>query len=423
MDKSCKIRIYPNQTQIKIINKTLHACRAIKNKHLEVNIKAYKEEKKHINNYAFSLLVNEQKHIEGSEYAFYKGISSKALRGAIDESEQRFQKFFNKKSGYPKFISRKKVTKESYFLEKPSIHFNTGKKNIIYLPILHDMRITERSYLPNKEDVSGGRIIKENDKYYVMFVYDYLPEKLKKYNDIHMGIDLGIHNYMTIYDDANVCYPIKSFLNDEKYQKIKEKIVRLQQIIAYKAEINYGKLLNKYLDKHNGEYPSDKYKKIMKGESYNSSRIRYLKQKIKNLQKTLVNIRKDFINKKAYSLTARIKPKSITIEDLDISDMISTDKQEGQHDLHRKIGESNFYYFRKKLTEKCYQFFVELRIADQYYPSSKTCSSCGHVKKDLQLSDRVYICSKCGLEIDRDENAAKNLCFLKDYIVLTKFKK
>ena len=95
--------------------------------------------------------------------------------------------------------------------------------------------------------------------------------------------------------------------------------------------------------------------------------------------------------------------RSITIEDLNVSGMMKN-----RH-LSRAIAESEFYYFRALLERKCSEFGIQLRLADRYYASSKTCSHCGHVKRDLKLSDRVYVCSECGLVIDRDYNAAINL--------------
>lgn len=96
-------------------------------------------------------------------------------------------------------------------------------------------------------------------------------------------------------------------------------------------------------------------------------------------------------------------PKRIVIEDLEVSKMLK-DKR-----LSEEIIEQCFYKFREYLTYKCEEKGIELVVADKYYPSSKTCSCCGNIKKNLKLSDRAYVCDKCGLIIDRDINAAINL--------------
>ena len=82
------------------------------------------------------------------------------------------------------------------------------------------------------------------------------------------------------------------------------------------------------------------------------------------------------------------------------------------HKLARHIQDSKFYDIRKKLTYKCENNNIKLIIADRWYPSSKTCSQCGCIKKDLKLSDRVYKCPHCGAVIDRDLNAAINLSMI-----------
>ena len=151
----------------------------------------------------------------------------------------------------------------------------------------------------------------------------------------------------------------------------------------------------------------------MKGESYKTSQIRKLMRKIRRVKSIQNNIRRDFINKLVYTLTAIIKPSVITIENLDISEMT---KRNGTKDttLHKHIVESAFYMFKLALINKCDYYGITIRCADKYFASSKICSHCGHKKKNLTLQDRVYKCNKCGLEINRDENASINLLNLKD---------
>ena len=98
----------------------------------------------------------------------------------------------------------------------------------------------------------------------------------------------------------------------------------------------------------------------------------------------------------------KTKPKYITIEDLNVSGMMKN-----KH-LSKAIASQGFYYFRKWLEYKCDSLGIELRVVDRFYPSSKACCVCGHIKTDLKLKDRVYNCG-CGNQIDRDLNAAINL--------------
>ena len=91
------------------------------------------------------------------------------------------------------------------------------------------------------------------------------------------------------------------------------------------------------------------------------------------------------------------------MEDLNVSGLMKN-----RH-LAKAIQEQCFYEFRRQMEYKCEAKGIELQFADRFFPSSKTCSCCGHIKKDLKLKDRTYICSECGLKIDRDFNAALNL--------------
>ena len=121
----------------------------------------------------------------------------------------------------------------------------------------------------------------------------------------------------------------------------------------------------------------------------------------------LSNIRENYHNQIANALV-KAKPEYITIENLNIRGMIKN------RCLSKAISKQGFSKFVEKLKFKCYENSIQLRQVDRFYPSSKTCSNCGNIKKDLKLSDRIYKCS-CGLKIDRDLNAAINLKNAKEY--------
>ena len=313
---------------------------------------------------------------------------------------------------FPKFKSRKRIHKESYFFIKNQIGYITH--NIIKIPILGNIRITQNYDLPNIKNITSGRLIREYNKYYIMLIYEYNNEYLDLTKNL-LGIDLGLKNYCIV---ANSSYDIgtgviKHFKNNPKYKKINDKIIKLQQIISHKAEINYYRLLNKWLDNNPTKELNEKYKRIMKGESYDSSQIRKLFKKIRTLKSKLNNIRYGFINKTVNTLTAITKPRCITVEDLNVMDMI---KHNGTKDikLHKAIQESSFYSFKIKLMLKCLEYGIKFRMVTRWYPSTKKCFICNHKFKDITLKDRTLYCPNCGLEIDRDVNAAYNMLNVKD---------
>ena len=412
MKKVCKIRIYPNKTQESIINRTLGACRFIYNKYIEYNLNYYKETGKFLSGYEFSKILTEMKKTE--EFSWLNEISRKALVESVFLCEKSYKKFFKKKQiRPPRFRSRKQPV-QSYFFVKDNIHLNTGKKNIICIPILRNVRITERSYLPDENQITSGRVIKEGDKYFVVFIYN-TNVKESTIRSQGCGIDLGIEKFATIHYETGESMIIESFVNSDKFNAINEKIKYYQRLISHKVEVNYGRLLNKYLDHHPDGKIDDNSKNIMKGESYNTSQIQKLKKRISKLYRHKVNIARDIILKLVNILVARTKPRYITIEDLCIKNMIET---EGFHSLHRLITESRWFFFRERLSQKCKEYAIELRISDKFFASSKTCSICGKRHKGLKLSDRVFVCPYCGYKVDRDLNAAINLCNTKKYSIV-----
>ena len=143
-------------------------------------------------------------------------------------------------------------------------------------------------------------------------------------------------------------------------------------------------------------------KQNKKGKEYvKTKNIIKLEKQIQQVDRRLANIRNNYLHQTTTSIV-KTKPYRVVIEDLNVKGMM---KNKHLSDAIRKQG---FYEFRRQLGYKCKFRGIELVVADRFYPSSKTCSQCGKINKDLKLKDRVYSCS-CGLSIDRDLNACINL--------------
>ena len=141
MKKVCKIRFYPNKSQIDLINETLGCCRYVSNKYIAYNEKMHANGHPFISAYEFSKIINKMKK-NNPECMWMNKYSSKAIQDAIMQTEKSFKKFFKKKGGFPRFKSRKRIRKESFFFIRDAVHFDTGAKNIIKIPILGKVRIT-----------------------------------------------------------------------------------------------------------------------------------------------------------------------------------------------------------------------------------------------------------------------------------------
>ena len=191
-----------------------------------------------------------------------------------------------------------------------------------------------------------------------------------------IGIDLGIKSFAVVSDG-------REYHNINKSKRMRKLTKRLKH--------EQRKFMRKI--RHRKEDAAKKCKR---------SNLDKQRLKVQRAYMRLTNKRHDYINKTVHEIV-RTQPEYITIEDLNISGMMKN-----RH-LSRAISECEFWYFRALLERKCREFGIQLRIAGRFYASSKTCSQCGHVKRDLKLSYRVYECSECGLVIDRDYNAAINL--------------
>ena len=266
MKKVCKIRFYPNKSQIDLINGTLGCCRYVSNMYIAYNESMYKDGYPFTSGYDFSRIINKLKK-NNPEYMWMCKYSSKAIKDAIMNTEKSFKNFFKKKGGFPCFKSRKRIKKESFFFIKDNINFDTDIRNIIKIPILGKVRITERNYLPDKKSITSGRVIKDNNKYYLMFIYDYNVDIHMNHSNYRFGIDVGVKNYAIISSSNGDTITVNHFKDWDRVKELEAKKIKLQQLISYKVEVNYYRKLNSYMDKHKDESPCDKTKNIMKGES------------------------------------------------------------------------------------------------------------------------------------------------------------
>lgn len=202
-----------------------------------------------------------------------------------------------------------------------------------------------------------------------------------------LGIDLGIKDLAIV---SNLEKPFKNINKTKEVKRLEKKLKREQRKLSRK-------------------YESFKQKNKMRGEVTRQN-IQKQVVKVQIIHQKLSNIRGNYTNQTVNEIV-KTKPSYITIEDLNVRGMMKN-----RH-LAKAISKQCFNKFRVKLTNKCKQDGIELRVVDRWYPSSKTCSECGSIKKDLNLSDRVYICTSCGCILDRDKNASINLANAKIYKV------
>ena len=219
--------------------------------------------------------------------------------------------------------------------------------------------------------------------WYLSYTEDVEPqvEDLPEFTD-GVGIDLGIKTLATV-SDGTIVPNIKTF---RRVRILNKRLKRLQRKVSRKY------LINK-CNKHN------KTKNIMK-----------LERQIKLIYRSIKNIRINHIRKFVSELVKK-QPQFIAIEDLNVKGMMRN-----KH-LAKDIANCSFYTIKEQLIRKAKERLIAIRLVERFYPSSKTCSACGHYKKDLKLSQRVYHCSHCQEKIDRDFNASLNLAKTENYVL------
>ena len=383
MLKTFKTEINPSKSQKIKIHKTIGVARFIYNFYIAENKKTYEKNKSFLSANEFSKYLNNVFIPNNKEYLWIKEVSSKSTKESMRNAETAFKRFFKGISGFPSFKKKNKSNVKMYFV-KNSRGDCLCERHKIKIPTLGWVKLKEKGYLPTSKDgyiIKSGTISYRAGRYYVSCLVDVEEPRKENLNDFGLGIDLGLSNF-AIVSNGKV---YKNINRTNKVRKLEKKLKREQRKLSRKYK-NKGGNTHRNIDKQ-----------ILK---------------VQKLHKKIDDIRTDYINKTVSELV-KTKPAYITIEDLNVSGMMKN-----RH-LAKAIASQKFYEFRAKLTAKCEVCGIELRIADRYYPSSKTCHKCGKIKKDLKLSDRTYIC-ECGYREDRDLNASLNLRDTKSYVLAQK---
>ena len=375
-----KIRLYPTKEQEQLMWKHIGSCRFIYNYMLDIQIKRYQNGEKYLSEFDMNKLLTPLK--KESEYSWLNEISTTSLQRICGDLSSAYQNLFSKRAKKPKFKSKKK-SKKVYPTRSDRLWFD--EKGFAHIEKIGKVKFKTDYNLPigTGNKFNDTRISNVNGKWILSFGLEVENQDLEL-NDISMGIDLGIK------ESAIAAYGIDKI--------VLHNINKSRQM----------RLLNKKL-KHLQRSVSRKYEANKIGNKYNkTNNIIRVEDEIRKTYARISNIRNNYIHQSTKSLIM-MRPNKIIIEDLNVSGAMRN-----RH-LSKAIQEQCWYEWRRQLEYKCKFYGIPLIVADRFYPSSKTCYCCKHIKKDLKLSDRVYKCPECGFEIDRDFNAALNLMSYEDY--------
>ena len=315
------------------------------------------------------------------DYTWLNNISNNVTKQAIKDACESYKDFFKGYTKFPRFKSKKhsvpKFYQDNVKIQFTDTHvkvegFATSKKK--NKQKLNWIRLAEHGRIPVQNvKYMNPRIKYDGLNWYITVGIEYENSDTLPSNE-GIGIDLGIKD-LAICSDENT---YKNINKSQKVKKLEKRKRRLQRSV------------------------SRKYEKNKKGGSYcKTSNIIKREKELLKLNHRLTNIRQDYLHQTTTEIV-KTKPSYIVLEDLNVKGMMKN-----RH-LSKAVQQQCFGEFRRQIEYKAMWNNIPVIIADRFFSSSKLCSCCGNIKKDLKLSDRIYRC-ECGNVIDRDYQAALNL--------------
>ena len=379
--KSFKTEINPTEEQKARIRRTIGTCRYVYNFYLGYNKALYDNGKKFMTGKSFSLWLNNEYIPDNPDKTWIREVYSKAVKKSIEDGCAAFTRFFKHQSDFPKFKKKGKSDVKMYFVRNNPKDCQC-ERHRLKIPTLGWVRIKEKGYIPTTKDgymIRSGTVSVKAGRFYVSVLVEIPDVNINNNLNDGIGIDLGLKDFAIVSNGKTY----KNINKSTRIKKLEKQLIREQRSL------------------------SRKYENLKKGESTQRANIQKQKLKVQKLHHKMDNIRTDYINKTIAEIV-KTKPSYITIEDLNVKGMMKN------RCLSKAVASQKFYEFRARLKAKCDENGIELRVADRFYPSSKTCHHCGSIRKNLKLSDRIYRC-ECGYVADRDLNAALNLKDAKTY--------
>ena len=378
MIRGYRIKIFPKEEQKKMIHKSFGCTRFIYNWCIDRISENYNETKKTLSS------IELQKEIvilkKQVEYSWLNEVSANMLKQITIDCSNAYKRWFklikqnNNIKGKPRYKSRK--SKQNCPTRTDRMTFNGRYVHLEKIGVVKLSKV--------KIDLDGklmnARLSFDGIDYWLSFSVEYkdiqLEEKTKTES---IGIDLGLKT-LIYCSNGNTYEKPHTKMIDKKIKHLQRRISKI-----YQPMIDYCKETR------------TKFSTLKK-----SNNLIKLEKELRKYQIRKINILDSNIHRITSDLI-KLNPERIVIEDLNVKGMMSNQK------LAKNIQSSKFYEIRRQLMYKCENNNIKLIVADRFYPSSKTCSSCGKIKDDLKLKDRVYRCPQCGAVIDRDLNAAINL--------------
>ena len=355
--RSYKYRFYPTKDQEVLLAKSFGCARLVYNRFLALRNQAYQDHKMNVSysDAAFLLTLDKQKE----ELAFLKEVSITVLQQSLRNADMAYVNFFKRKAKYPNFKS--KWGRQSIRFPYPTFHYD-GKYTITLPKMDSPLKIKWSRTIPRGAKVKSVTVSKEpSGRYFISFLCeDSVAQKIK--TDKTIGLDWGLKDFITTSDGEKVISP-------KHYRQAEKRLVKCQRELSKKQK--------------------------------GSSNRQKARVKVAKAYAKVANQRKDFLHKLSSSIVH--ENQVICIEDIAVKNL-----SRNRH-LSKSIMDSGWGEFVRQLEYKSQWYGRSLVKVGRFFPSSKTCSHCGCIKDHLNLSERNWTCSDCGVVHDRDFNASVNI--------------
>ena len=378
MIKTIRVMLCPNNKQKTKLFQYANTARFAYNWALE------KEQENHKNGGKFisdgDLRKEFTKLKKTDKYAWLNEVSNNVTKQAVKDACDAYKRFFKGLSKFPRFKSRKYST-PGFYQDNIKIQFTDTHVKVEGFAVskkknkqkMNWIRLAEHGRIPTNGKYTNPRIKFDGINWWITVGIEAEEITVHPSNE-GMGIDLGIKN-LAVCSDKN---KYKNINRIQKVKKLEKRKRRLQRSLSRRYEQN------------------------KKGESYcKTGNIVKREKELLKLNHRLTNIRQNHLHQTTSKIIKR-EPSFICMEDLNVKGMMKN-----RH-LSKAVQQQSFGEFRRQMEYKAMWNNIPVIFADRFFPSSKLCSCCGKIKKDLKLNDRVYKC-KCGNVIDRDDQASLNL--------------
>ena len=369
MIKSFKVRLLPTPEQEQAMKQHAGASRFIYNYMLAEQKRRHEAGEKHLSAFDMNKLLTPLKKQE--KYSWLNGVSNRMLTHSCADLSKAYDRFFKKLAKHPKFKSRKRS--RTSFPVRETIYFKDGW---VLVEKIGKVAYKTNYDLPQGKGhkFSNPRISNDNGKWVLTFGME-CESQAPVLTDKPMGIDVGVKDLaVAAFGGEQIVF--HNVNKSKRVRTLERKKRHVQKVISRKYRTNGSYAKTKGVER---------YERILKTIHYKLSCIR-----------------RNYIHQTTHALVSRL-PHTVCVEDLNVTGMMKN-----RH-LSKAIQDQGLGEFFRQMEYKCAWNGIELVKVGRFYPSSKTCSCCGEVKRDLKLSERTYKCPHCGLVIDRDYNAAINL--------------